>query len=799
MPTVVQDVSGDSDLQAAIATLKAKIEGAAESEDIRSLNEDIANLKDALMELVPAATGNSVDVSEYAGKSIRKVTSAINAGTAVESVKLFCAGKNHLKLKTASGTSGGITWVNDPVAGTVILNGTATGKVNLFFGFSNSPFAESIPVYNAKWRASIAKSAENSGVRIGFNGNPATSETVYEGTAGTTSTYYMVASVLITSGTTCDNLVVSPMLEFGDYPETVSFEPYRGFVEEHTFEEAVTTVEIDWGALDIPVGATTLWLFDASNTVTIYEQQIAFDELETAISNLGTEIESLSEQIGAVDDRVDGVYEQLGGIDDQIDGAYAHEYEDDISGWDDVTYYTTGFINDAGEVVTYGTNSYWYTDFIPVKKKDRITYRLYGNKKLVTFYNANHEKVSNITGESGKYNEDTVLVPEGAAFLKFCEQHGSPSGTFSIERWTAVSPDESSTILKAYADSLATIVDTSITLTMSDVTIVEGEMYNNRGFYTAAESMHTDYIPVSEGDTIAYRLYGNVASPLYQYLITAFNENKIELSHVGGEENGYISGTYTVPSGAAYVIISWMRNWLTKNGWFVIHTSSYSRRVIDYLKAQRLHHGSIFKGKQWCCMGDSITSGQTTVRPYYNWIQDRTGITPYNFGMSSTAITKDTASTDHNMATRFLGMFDAVDYVTVFGGTNDHGRRLQIGQWGDNDQLTLYGAMKIMCEGLITKYMGKKIGFMTPLPKCTTSNDVTTDYSYPSETFVPYIECIKDVCARYSIPVLDLYTQSGMHPSMADFREAYMPDGLHPNSAGQELLSYRIQHFLETL
>jgi hypothetical protein len=44
MPTVVQDVSGDTVLQNAIAALKAKIEAAEESEDISSLNEDIANL-----------------------------------------------------------------------------------------------------------------------------------------------------------------------------------------------------------------------------------------------------------------------------------------------------------------------------------------------------------------------------------------------------------------------------------------------------------------------------------------------------------------------------------------------------------------------------------------------------------------------------------------------------------------------------------------------------------------------------------------------------------------------------------
>ena len=103
--------------------------------------------------------------------------------------------------------------------------------------------------------------------------------------------------------------------------------------------------------------------------------------------------------------------------------------------------------------------------------------------------------------------------------------------------------------------------------------------------------------------------------------------------------------------------------------------------------------------------------------------------------------------------------------------------------------------MKILCEGLIGKYMGKKIGFILPLPKYTGN----TDFSYPNESFGAYIECIKDVCKRYSIPYLDLYTECGFAPKIEAVRTAMIPDGLHPNAAGHELISWQIQRFLERL
>lgn len=470
-----------------------------------------------------------------------------------------------------------------------------------------------------------------------------------------------------------------------------------------------------------------------------------------------------------------------------------------------LTPFEQGTINGTtGEIETTDTTK-CHVGKIAVKKGDSIAYARYNSKTAssatIFYYDENGAFLRTDTF----FNNTTITISADGMIAIRCATNNSTiqEAIACAEQSFTATADVTPKIVKAIASAVENTEyhQSSVVLGIHNVNVIKDEIYKSTGISTGfVNGRRTDYVPVSEGDTIKYRLWCYFLASTYQYAVAVFNEDFELIDHVSGtgEENGFVAGTYTVPSGASYVMLSWNHD-LTRDGWFEITLATLTEKIIDYIPRAGKLQKSILNGKQWCCLGDSLTNGLVTTVPYHRWIEERTGITAYNFGLSSTAITKDTASVDHNMATRYAQMFDDVDYVTVFGGTNDHGRSLPIGQWGDATEMTLYGAMKILCEGLINKYIGKKIGFLLPCPKCTTNDNVTTDYSYPSASFVPYIECIKDVCARYSIPVLDLYTQSGLHPSIEDYRTAYMPDGLHPNSEGSELLSYRIQAFLESL
>ena len=47
----------------------------------------------------------------------------------------------------------------------------------------------------------------------------------------------------------------------------------------------------------------------------------------------------------------------------------------------------------------------------------------------------------------------------------------------------------------------------------------------------------------------------------------------------------------------------------------------------------------------------------------------------------------------------------------------------------------------------------------------------------------------KRVAQYYGLPVIDLYSISGMQPAVDTIRQIYMPDGLHPSDKGAKRLA----------
>ena len=62
-----------------------------------------------------------------------------------------------------------------------------------------------------------------------------------------------------------------------------------------------------------------------------------------------------------------------------------------------------------------------------------------------------------------------------------------------------------------------------------------------------------------------------------------------------------------------------------------------------------------------------------------------------------------------------------------------------------------------------------------------------------------YVDAIIEIAAYYAVPVLDLYRVSGLQPIVPVLQERYMPDGLHPNDAGQRKIAEKLYGFLMSL
>ena len=213
---------------------------------------------------------------------------------------------------------------------------------------------------------------------------------------------------------------------------------------------------------------------------------------------------------------------------------------------------------------------------------------------------------------------------------------------------------------------------------------------------------------------------------------------------------------------------------------------------------------TIPKDKKITIIGDSITYGydgtdaSLVAKPYPWIIQDLLGVPVYNYGISGSTISGGGASTsipgNAPMNIRYADMVYA-DYILVLGGVNDYIiTSTPLGTKGDTTNQTFYGALKILIEGLIKKYPTGKIGFMTPLRK---ANDTVANGA--GLTLKQYRDAIIDMCEDYCIPVLDLYTKGGCHPNIEAWRNANLPDGLHPNQAYYRRLGLQIAQFIQTI
>lgn len=244
-----------------------------------------------------------------------------------------------------------------------------------------------------------------------------------------------------------------------------------------------------------------------------------------------------------------------------------------------------------------------------------------------------------------------------------------------------------------------------------------------------------------------------------------------------------------------------------ESGWdydktFFIKVFSDSDSVVDFgvenSEAVKYRISSVspyMYGKKWAVLGDSITAGDglTTniLTRYSSIVAKQCGIIPYNYGYSGSRIAVEgsagDSTYDNAMVIRYASMIDDADYITVLGGINDANNQLPLGTLGDTDISTFFGALEVLITGLLTKYPGKAIGFIT-FPHYGGGTGHQT-----------YVDAIKSACVRYAIPVLDLHSMGGMNTMTTAFSQMFYSDGLHPNELGQSVMARKICAFLGTL
>ena len=202
-----------------------------------------------------------------------------------------------------------------------------------------------------------------------------------------------------------------------------------------------------------------------------------------------------------------------------------------------------------------------------------------------------------------------------------------------------------------------------------------------------------------------------------------------------------------------------------------------------------------FKGKVANFLGDSQTEvNQHKNKIYYDWVKEILGLSKVNnYGIGGTTIAKKSVSDDTAMCVRYANMDNNADLICVMGGVNDRWFNNQLGNFGDTDPITFYGGMETLCDGLLTKYPGKTIIFITPTEQ---NNNRCNSANKTGYTATDFANAMKRVCAKYSIPVFDANTCSGIYPINEANGRIYTTDNLHLNNKGHEVIGTKLSKFI---
>lgn len=212
------------------------------------------------------------------------------------------------------------------------------------------------------------------------------------------------------------------------------------------------------------------------------------------------------------------------------------------------------------------------------------------------------------------------------------------------------------------------------------------------------------------------------------------------------------------------------------------------------------------KGKKIAFLGDSITEGagaSDKINGYVDRVKELANLKEAkNYGISGTRFAKQTKlfegqTIDENYIKRVEIMDSDVDAVVVFGGTNDFGHGdAPYGNILDISGETFCGACDELMRKLIEKYNNIPIVFLTPLHRFT-EDDLINEIGLPRKTLKEYVDAIRIKAEKYSIPILDLYSKSGMQPNVLVQNDLYFADGLHPNDKGHERIAKLLIKFFD--
>jgi lysophospholipase L1-like esterase len=236
---------------------------------------------------------------------------------------------------------------------------------------------------------------------------------------------------------------------------------------------------------------------------------------------------------------------------------------------------------------------------------------------------------------------------------------------------------------------------------------------------------------------------------------------------------------------------------------------------------------SQWQGKRVAYLGDSMTDKRRvgTSCVYWEYLSELLGVEPFVYGISGNMWNGIYKQVEKLQQEHGKG----VDAIFIFAGTNDYNHNTPLGNFFTEttkqtnyngtlvtrkyrtlvmDDSTFCGRINKVMLYLKNNYPEQQIVLMTPIHRGYAKfneKNVQPDENYSNGLGLyidAYIDILKQAASYWAVPLIDLYSQSGLYP-LADSHAIYFhnadTDRLHPNARGDYRLAKTIQYQLQAL
>ncbi|WP_080724322.1 SGNH/GDSL hydrolase family protein [Raoultella planticola] len=433
----------------------------------------------------------------------------------------------------------------------------------------------------------------------------------------------------------------------------------------------------------------------------------------------------------------------------------------------------------------YVANNYFVTGWIPVKPAQQ--YIMNAASGVAVFFDANKAKVSNGTIANGT----VFTTPAGAAFVRFQVLGLNVKNTLMLVEGAALPASYLSfgSPTSTYVDTQSLTVARSVALSLQKVTVNlynselaltdTGVSYQTGGLTSSAGYFATPKMMVTPGDWFV-STYGSGGGAFY----------KIDGTFISGFQNLVANTPYAVPDNAYFVRFQ-VYNLTRLNSLMVSPGQAVPAGYVPFGgQGQELP----WQGKGIGFLGDSITNTGNYIAP----LLSRTGMRQIaNYGVPGQGVR--TMADSLNATT-----IDAMDFISILGGTNDYGGNRRLGtiaearaDYDDTTVKSFYYDVFFVLNKIYTLKPTVRVMFSTPMKRgAFESQPVYPAANSAGFTLPQYVQAIREVCALFSVPVCDLFAESGINLYNLSL---YTGDNLHPNAAGGELIARRMASVVNML